>query len=460
MQTLDKIGLGYISIDRPTATLSGGEAQRLRIATQLVADLCGLTYILDEPTIGLHPYDTQHLMDAIQKLKDYGNTVIIVEHDPDIIKQAEHIIDLGPGAGTYGGQIVAQGNLDTILKNSDSPTGKYLRKSRSQIPSETRQLSAGIEIRSASANNLQQFDLDIPSGGIVAITGLSGSGKTSLAFDVIANSYLAGHAVNCQQISFNNIDNLLVIDQQKIGTSPLSTAATYTGMFDLIREMFSTIPDAKSKGFRKSHFSFNSKDGRCESCKGMGHQKVSMDFLSDVWVICDTCHGQRYKKEILDIQFKGLSISDVLQLEISEAILVFQENDKINKILKVLEEIGLGYITLGQATSTLSGGETQRLKLAAHLIKERNGQSLFIFDEPSTGLHMQDVERLIHVFRKLIGNGNSIIVVEHNQDIIRTADWIIDLGPQGGDKGGALLYSGIVSGIGNCMDSFTGKSLF
>ncbi|RLD42953.1 MAG: excinuclease ABC subunit UvrA, partial [Bacteroidetes bacterium] len=460
LQTLEKIGLGYISIDRPTATLSGGEAQRLRIATQLVADLCGLTYILDEPTIGLHPYDTQHLMDAIQKLKDYGNTVIIVEHDPDIIKQAEHIIDLGPGAGTYGGQIVAQGNLDTILKNSDSPTGKYLRKSRSQIPSETRQLSAGIEIRSASANNLQQFDLDIPSGGIVAITGLSGSGKTSLAFDVIANSYLAGHAVNCQQISFNNIDNLLVIDQQKIGTSPLSTAATYTGMFDLIREMFSTIPDAKSKGFRKSHFSFNSKDGRCESCKGMGHQKVSMDFLSDVWVICDICHGQRYKKEILDIQFKGLSISDVLQLEISEAILVFQENDKINKILKVLEEIGLGYITLGQATSTLSGGETQRLKLAAHLIKERNGQSLFIFDEPSTGLHMQDVERLIHVFRKLIGNGNSIIVVEHNQDIIRTADWIIDLGPQGGDKGGALLYSGIVSGIGNCMDSFTGKSLF
>jgi len=459
LQTLNNIGLGYISIDRPTATLSGGEAQRLRIATQLVADLCGLTYVLDEPTIGLHSHDTQHLMEAIQQLKENGNTVVIVEHDPEVIAQADHIIDMGPGAGTYGGQIVGQGNLKVILNQNDSLTGKYLKKQKSQIPAGVRSLIPGIKINSASANNLRNIDLDIPAGGIIAVTGLSGSGKTSLAFDVIANSFKAGHAVNCKEISFKNIDGILVIDQQKIGASPLSTPATYTGLFDLIRELFATIPNAKSKGLKKSSFSFNSRDGRCESCKGMGHIKVSMDFLSDVWISCDSCNGKRYKHTILDVQYKGHSISNVLQLEVSEALAVFEDQPKIISILNVLKEIGLGYVTLGQATSTLSGGETQRLKLASHLIKERSGKSLLIFDEPSTGLHMHDVDKLLVVFRKLVAAGNTVIVVEHNLDIIRASDWIIDLGPEGGDKGGALVYSGIPSEISNCEESFTGMAL-
>jgi len=398
-------------------------------------------------------------MQAIQQLKENGNTVIIVEHDPEVIEQADHIIDMGPGAGKYGGEIIGQGNLPDILKQKNSITGKYLQQKSRKILPEDRHFPTAIQIRKALANNLKNFDLEIASEGITAITGLSGSGKTSLAFDVIADSFKAGYAVNCESISFNNIDSLLVIDQQKIGTSPLSTAATYTGLFDLIRETFAASPDAKSKGFKKSHFSFNSKEGRCPVCKGMGQLKVSMDFLSDVWVTCDSCHGQRYQKEILGIRVQGLSISDILQLEVSEALSVFNENAKIRSMLEVLDEIGLGYITLGQATSTLSGGETQRLKLATHLIKERAGKSLFIFDEPSTGLHMQDVEKLILVFRKLIADGNSIIVVEHNTDIIRAADRIVDLGPEGGDKGGELLYSGAVSGIVNCNESFTGKAL-
>jgi len=459
LQTLNNIGLGYISIDRPTATLSGGEAQRLRIATQLVADLCGLTYVLDEPTIGLHSYDTQHLMEAIQQLKNNGNTVVIVEHDPEVIAQVDHIIDMGPGAGAYGGQIVGQGNLKDILNQNDSLTGKYLKEHKKQIQTEPRSLIPGIKISSASVNNLRNIDMDIPTGGIIAVTGLSGSGKTSLAFDVIANSFKAGHAVNCKEISFKNIDGILVIDQQKIGASPLSTPATYTGLFDLIRELFATIPDAKSKGLKKSSFSFNSKDGRCESCKGMGHLKVSMDFLSDVWVSCDSCNGKRYKNIILEVQYKGYSISDVLQLEVSKALTIFEDQPKIIAILEVLEEIGLGYVTLGQATSTLSGGETQRLKLASHFIKERSGKSLLIFDEPSTGLHMHDVDKLLAVFRKLVAAGNTVIVVEHNLDIIRASDWIIDLGPEGGDKGGVLVYSGIPSEISNYEASFTGKAL-
>ena len=366
---------------------------------------------------------------------------------------------MGPGAGTYGGQIVGQGNLKDILNQNDSLTGKYLKKQKSQIPAWVRFLIPGIKISSASANNLRNIDLDIPAGGIITVTGLSGSGKTSLAFDVIANSFKAGHAVNCKEISFKNIDGILVIDQQKIGASPLSTPATYTGLFDLIRELFATIPDAKSKGLKKSSFSFNSKDGRCESCKGMGHVKVSMDFLSDVWVSCDSCNGKRYKNTILDVQYKGHSISNVLQMEVSKALTVFEDQPKIISILNVLKEIGLGYVTLGQATSTLSGGETQRLKLASHLIKERSGKSLLIFDEPSTGLHMHDVDKLLAVFRKLVAAGNTVIVVEHNLDIIRASDWIIDLGPEGGDKGGALVYSGIPSEVSNCVASFTSKTL-
>ncbi len=460
LETLEKIGLGYLSIDRPTSTLSGGEAQRLRIATQLVSDLCGLTYVLDEPTVGLHSHDTQNLINAINNLKDNGNTIILVEHDPEIISAADHIIDLGPGAGENGGVIIGQGNLCEITGNPKSVTGKYLAGHNMFVPIKKRELKPSINIEGATANNLKNFNISIPTGGIVSITGVSGSGKTSLAFDVIAESFKAGRARNCRDISYNNIGNILVVDQQKIGTSQLSTSATYTGLFELIRELFATLYESKLQGLKKSHFSFNSKEGRCPTCKGMGNVKVSMDFLSDVWVNCDTCNGKRYKESVLEILMDGHNINDILNLSITEACTFFKHHSKINKILSVLKEIGLGYIKLGQPTNTFSGGETQRLKLASELIKESTHNCLIIFDEPSTGLHMQDVEKLIGVFNDLVDNGNTVLVVEHNLDIIKNSDWIIDLGPDGGDKGGEIIYSGIPSEITICKQSYTGKALY
>ena len=456
---LKSIGLGYLSINRSTSTLSGGEAQRLRIVSQLVSELCGLTYVLDEPTIGLHSRDTQNLMSAIEKLKENGNTVIMVEHDPDVIRLADHIIDIGPGAGDHGGEIVAQGSFTEILSNNKSITGIYLSGTHENSFPQKRNLRQGVSVAGANANNLNNFDLDIPSGGIITISGVSGSGKTSLAFDVIADSFNAGRPINCKSISFTNIDNILVVDQQKIGTSPLSTSGTYTGLFDLIRDLFASLEESKSNRFKKSHFSFNSKEGRCPTCKGMGKIKVSMDFLSDVWVKCDTCHGKRYKSSVLKVHYGNYNINDVLNLEISKAIEVFEDHPKIIKTLTLLEEIGLGYIKLGQATSTLSGGETQRLKLASELIKDRPGSCLYIFDEPSTGLHMQDVERLIAVFNNLVKNGSTVLVVEHNLSIIKASDWIIDLGPEGGDEGGELIYSGSLSKFGRSIRSYTGKAI-
>lgn len=442
-KALENLGLGYLSIDRPTSTLSGGEAQRLRIATQLVSDLCGLTYVMDEPTVGLHSRDTQNLMNAIEKLKDNGNTIVLVEHDPEVISMADHIIDLGPGAGELGGEIIAQGNLDQIKNNPNSVTGRFLNRNTDLKPNGLHVLSEGIHIKGASANNLKNINLHIPSGGIVAITGVSGSGKTSLAFDVIADSYQAGRPMNCETITFRHFTDISVIDQQRIGTSPLSTPATYTGLFDLVRDVFASLPQSKDAGFKKAHFSFNSPEGRCESCKGMGQTKVSMDFLSDVWINCESCHGQRYKSPVLRILLDGLNINEVLNLEVSGAIPFFAHHPKIINKLKMLEEIGLGYLKLGQATSTLSGGETQRLKLANELVKATSGRCLYIFDEPSTGLHMQDVERLIGVFNHLVEEGNTALVVEHNQDIIHSSDWIIDLGPEGGDAGGEVIYEGV-----------------
>jgi len=457
-EILENIGLGYLSINRSVSSLSGGEAQRLRIASQLVSNLCGLTYILDEPTIGLHSRDTKNLMEAINKLKENGNTVILVEHDPEVIAMADHIIDMGPGAGENGGEIIAEGSLEKIINNGKSITGKYLAqiinlrnllkiensKQNHAINNRVNKVkpSKGIDITGAFAHNLKSIDLDIPSGLLISLTGVSGSGKTSLAFDVIANSFKAGKAVNCQSISFHHIKGLSLIDQEKIGTSPLSTAATYTGLFDFIRDLFSKQEEAKKQKLKKSHFSFNSKDGACPTCKGMGQLKVSMDFLSDVWTVCDSCHGNRYKEHILEVYFNKYNINDILNLSIHQALSVFKDYPKIQHILNVLEEIGLGYLKLGQATSTLSGGETQRLKLAIELIKDSSTNSLYIFDEPSTGLHMQDVESLIKVLNKLVKKGNTVLVIEHNRDIIQASDWQIDLGPDGGDFGGELVYEG------------------
>ncbi len=449
-----QLGLGYLSINRPIQSLSGGEAQRLRIASQLVSDLCGLTYVLDEPTVGLHSRDTEKLLKTISQLKENGNTIIMVEHDLDVIQDADHIIDLGPKAGKNGGEIIAQGNIEKIKNSEDSITGKFLSKGISIAKSDA-VLKEGIKISSANANNLKNIDLKIPSGGMTAITGVSGSGKSSLVFDVIAKSYKSGQAEQCEKIEFKNIQSLSIMDQQSIGTSPLSNCATYTGMFEHIRDIFAKEPEAKAKGFKKSHFSFNSKDGSCPACKGMGQNKVPMDFLSDVWVTCEVCDGKRYKEEILTIKHQEKSIYDVLKMSISAAKEFFISSQKIAPSLEILEEVGLGYLQLGQATSTLSGGETQRLKLANELNKQSSKKTLFIFDEPSTGLHVQDVEVLLKVFRKLVKEGHSLIVVEHHLDIIKSADWIIDLGPEGGDAGGELIYSGKFDEFLNCNNSFT-----
>ena len=462
---LEQIGLSYISVNRRISSLSGGESQRLRIASQIISNLCGLTYIFDEPTIGLHPKDTQSLMASIKKLKENGNTVVLVEHDPDVIAMADHIIDMGPAAGDDGGEIIAHGNLNDLLKNKQSITGIYMHKYLNNSPNqkektvEHKAIASEIIIKKASAHNLKNIDLQFPTNQFITVTGVSGSGKTSLVFDVLADSFNAGRPINCEGISFGNIKNTLLITQEKIGLSPLSTAATYTGIFDHIRDIFSKLDESKARKLKKSHFSFNSKDGGCPVCKGMGQQKVSLDFLSDVWTTCEQCHGNRYKKEILEVYFQTYNINDILNLSSAQALSVFESYPKIHKKLQVLNDIGLGYIKLGQATTTLSGGETQRLKLAYKLQSEQPANTLFIFDEPSTGLHMQDVEKLLSVLNKLVKKGNTVIVIEHNISIIQAADWIIDLGPDGGDAGGDIVYNGQSENLISCDKSYTAQYL-
>ncbi len=459
LNSIKKIGLGYLNINRATSTLSGGESQLLRLATQLDSGLSGLTYILDEPTIGLHSHDTNNLINIINQIKDNGNTVVLVEHDPEVIVKADNIIDLGPGAGKNGGRIIAKGSLEDIINNPKSITGRYLNNNNIYKKRVQKSNDIAIDIRGAKANNLKNIDVLIHNQSITSITGVSGSGKSSLVFDVISNSYNAGSPVNCSRSSFNNINSITSINQHKIGVSPLSTISTYTGIFDAIRDEFSKLPASQESGLKKSHFSFNSKEGNCTTCKGMGNIKVSMDFLSDVWVVCDDCQGNRYKDSVLKVKLNNHSIIDVLNMEVNEALDFFQHHKKIVQTLKILQDIGLGYILLGQSTSTLSGGETQRLKLASELTKSTGKNNLYIFDEPSTGLHMQDVEKLMSVFERLVYEGNTVVVVEHNLEIIKSSDWIIDLGPDGGELGGSIVYNGNVDGLVNCSQSYTGKAL-
>jgi excinuclease ABC subunit A len=459
LNRLSLLGIGYLSVNRPVSTLSGGEFQRLRIASQLVSQLCGLTYVLDEPTIGLHPHDTKNLLKSLNDLKDNGNTIVIVEHDPDIIAAADHIIDIGPGSGKYGGKIIAQGNLKEIVSNPKSITGRLMSEINKPKVSRHDITECAITIGQANANNLKNIDLQIPANCMTVITGVSGSGKTSLAFEVIAKSFILSKPVCCNNINFTDFDKVSVIDQKRIGTTPLSTAVTYTNIFDHIRKKFADLDQSMNRNFKKSHFSFNSKEGRCPICKGMGSIKVSMDFLSDVWTVCDSCHGNRFTDDILEIKYYNKNISDVLHMEVSEALSFFGDEINIHNALQVLVDIGLGYVTLGQPTSTFSGGETQRLKLANELINDSGNNCLYIFDEPTTGLHIQDVNSLIILFRKLIDDKNTIIVVEHNTEIIRSSDHIIDLGPEGGTNGGELVYSGNVEGIKDCHNSITGRYL-
>ena len=438
LEVLSDIGLSYLTIDRKSNTLSGGEARRMQIATQIVSGLSGVTYVLDEPSIGLHYSDTKKLIKLLQKLRDAGNTVIVVEHDAEIISSADHIIDIGKGAGKDGGKIIAEGNLQNIISNSKSLTGKYL-KNPIKVISEKKVLKKGISIKAASANNLKNINIEIPSGGIIAITGVSGSGKSSLLHDVIYKSAKQNRAINCQSITgFKNFEKVINVNQSLPNKSSTSTLATYLGFFDNIRTIFASQNFAKEQGLKKTHFSFNTKGGRCETCKGQGKIKVSMDFLSDVQTICEDCKGKRFQDNILNIKHKKLSIFEVLQLTVSQAQDFFSDNKKMHPYFKMLSKIGLGYLTLGQPLNTFSGGELQRIKLVSALINKTK-TTLFLLDEPTTGLHFKDIETLIKLLKYMTKQGHSIILTEHNQDLIRHADYIIELGPEGGDYGGYLL---------------------
>jgi excinuclease ABC subunit A len=468
IKVICEVGLGYLKLQRRISSLSGGELQRILLASQLGSKLCGVTYVLDEPTVGLHDRDTRKLIGVLKNLRDEGNTVLVVEHDEKVIRSADYIIDMGPGAGSLGGEIVAKGNAAAIEKNKRSLTGQYLSGKKSVNKQNLKcDLQDGIKIKGAFANNLKNIDVEIPRGGIIAVTGVSGSGKSSLVFDVLADSLSRNRPVKCKEIrGMDKFEKITGIDHSPIGRSPLSNPATYCGVFDRIRELFSKTEQAKRMGFKKGYFSFNSKGGRCETCRGMGYQKVEMGFLSDVWVTCEECGGARYNKEALKIIYKGKNIFQVLESTIEEANELFGDDSELRSSLDLLCSVGLGYLTLGQPSNTLSGGESQRLKLATELIKSAKKNSnkgkemnLYIFDEPTTGLHFQDVERLVGILGGLVGNGHTILVVEHNLDVIESADWIIDLGPEGGEGGGEVVVCGNIKKVAACEHSWTGQAL-
>ncbi len=432
--------LGYISLSRVTSSLSGGESQRLRIANQLVNGLTGMTYILDEPTMGLHPDNTHKLLKTLTQLKESGNTIIMVEHDPDVIKFADNIIEMGPGAGSFGGEIIAKGTVDDLIQNKNSITGRWLKQST--LPVSINKKDTGniaVRISGANAHNLKNLDITIPKGCITIISGVSGSGKSSLAFDVIADSFTAGKPVKCNNISFNNINNLNILRQGKITASPLSTTLTWCGLMNPIQDIYSNQQSAKDLNLKKSHFSTNSNDGKCPTCKGNGFIKVSLDFLNDVWVVCDDCEGARYKSEVLKVKYKGLSIADILTSGVNDLTEIFADKPGLRKAIETLNETGLGYLKAGQPLNTLSGGELQRLALAKEIIGKNTKDSLYILDEPTTGLHMQDVAKLVELFNRLTNEGSTLLIIEHNKQVINIADKNIVLGPEGGNKGGYLI---------------------
>ncbi|MDD4528061.1 MAG: excinuclease ABC subunit UvrA [Candidatus Margulisbacteria bacterium] len=466
------IGLDYLTLERAASTLSGGEAQRLRLATQMGFGLSGVLYVMDEPTIGLHPRDNDRLIVALGKLKDLGNTLIVVEHDRDIMLHADYLIEIGPEAGSNGGQLMFEGKLDEYLK-TDNLTADYLNHKRNVVISAhpDRQPYGEIEIKGAKMHNLKGIDIKIPLGQFTCVTGVSGSGKSTLIFDVfyknIKNfkftnlfSLKGGPEDNYTEINgMNNLDKLIVIDQSPIGRTPRSNPATYIGLFDKIRTMFATTKEAKKRGYKPGRFSFNVPGGRCEACKGDGSMKIEMLFLPDVYVPCDVCKGKRYNSQTLEVKYKGYNISDILEMPVAEAVEVFVNVPSIMKYLKMLLEVGLDYIKLGQSATTLSGGEAQRVKLASELTKTATGKTLYILDEPTTGLHFADVNLLLKVLQKLVDKGNTVLVIEHHTDVINSADYIIDLGPDGGEKGGELVYQGNLGGIKKVKKSHTAKYL-
>ena len=464
---LVSVGLDYLSLNRTSGTLSGGEAQRIRLATQVGSGLVGVCYVLDEPTIGLHARDTKRLLATLRHLSDIGNTVLIVEHDEGIMRSSDHVIDVGPLAGFHGGEIIAQGTVSAIEKSATSLTGKYLSKKLTvPLPKERREYLKELEIVRARKNNLRDISVSIPLGCLVCVTGVSGSGKSSLINGVLlagVRSQLQNKKVRTDIFgsitSIDELDRVIEVDQSPIGRTPRSNPATYTGIFDGIRALFAKTRESKIRGYTQGRFSFNVKGGRCEACQGQGVKKIEMHFLPDAFVTCEECDGLRYNAETLEVKWRGYTISDILHTTIEDAAKIFETHGRIERMLQCLIDVGLGYLTLGQPSTTLSGGEAQRVKLASELGVNTNNHTLYILDEPTTGLHFADIDKLIEVIQRLVNAGNSVVIIEHNMDVIKCADWIIDLGPEGGDAGGMVVATGTPEQVAKCKKSFTGKEL-
>lgn len=462
---LNNVGLDYLTLSRATGTLSGGEAQRIRLATQIGSGLVGVAYILDEPSIGLHQRDNDKLLAALMRLRDLGNTLIVVEHDEDTMRAADYIVDIGPAAGEHGGEVIATGTAEDIMKCDKSITGAYLSgRMKIPVPKVRKEPAGWITIRGARQNNLKNIDVDIPLGIMTCVTGVSGSGKSSLVNEILyktlARDLNRARCIPGEHDDITGIDQLdkvINIDQSPIGRTPRSNPATYTGVFDLIRDLFAATPDAKAKGYKKGRFSFNVKGGRCEACSGDGILKIEMHFLPDVYVPCEVCGGKRYNRETLDVKYKGKSIYDVLDMTVEEAVKFFDNVPAIKRKIETLNDVGLSYIRLGQPSTELSGGEAQRIKLAAELSKRSTGRTIYILDEPTTGLHFADVHKLVEILHKLTESGNTVVVIEHNLDVIKTADYIIDIGPEGGDRGGTVIAKGTPEEVAAVPESFTGQ---
>ena len=467
LEFLVNVGLDYLTLARSASTLSGGEAQRIRLATQIGSGLVGVAYILDEPSIGLHQRDNDKLLATLKKLRDLGNSVIVVEHDEDTMRAADYVVDIGPGAGEHGGRVVAAGSVEDIISCEESLTGQYLSgKKKIEVPEKRVEPKGYITIRDAHENNLKHIDVDIPLGVFTCVTGVSGSGKSSLVNEILYKSL--AHTLNRAKLipgkhgsieGIEQLDKVICIDQAPIGRTPRSNPATYTGVFDMIRDLFASTQDAKMRGYTKGRFSFNVKGGRCEACSGDGIIKIEMHFLPDVYVPCEVCGGKRYNRETLEVKYKGKSIYDVLNMTVEEALDFFKNIPSIERKIQTLYDVGLSYLRLGQPSTELSGGEAQRIKLATELSRRGTGKTIYILDEPTTGLHFDDVDKLVKMLLRLRENGNTVVVIEHNLDVIKVADYIIDMGPEGGDGGGTVIARGTPEEVADAPQSFTGKYL-